>query len=511
MKDVMRCVLAGLCAAGLWLFPAVAQDRPAAVKEVIASLAGLKGVDRGLRDSPRGRVARTIVSGSADTRSVSYVPGKVIAKWRTGRERTAAQLTRDGLPVRSIDTPRHANFSVLRLREDANPEAVARQLGGRGDVEYAQAAYRVRTRLRPNDPLYNLQWNLPAIDMERAWDINNGGRSSTVVAVLDTGVAFRSGVFRFTASPVLIDGVPFPALGPLDVPFATPPDLGGGDRFVSPRDFIWDDELPFDLDGHGTHVSGTIAQATNNATGVAGVAFNVRIMPVKVLEGEWDVIFNAPNQGSDDIVAQGIRYAADNGAHVINMSIGRGGPPAPVVEDAIRYAVGRGTFVAIAGGNSFEDGNEVEVYAQIASRVSGAMSVAAIGRNLERASYSTTGSYIEVAAPGGNFAQGGSQAGILQQTLDDDFVFTFDEGPARYAAPRFDVFGYFFFQGTSMAAPHVSGLAALLHEQGVTSPAAIEAALRRFAVDRGAPGRDDEFGAGLISARNTLRGLGLAR
>ena len=110
------------------------------------------------------------------------------------------------------------------------------------------------------------------------------------------------------------------------------------------------------------------------------------------------------NVGSDETVAQGIRYAADNGAKVLNMSIGRSGAArsAPVVEDAIRYAVGKGCFVAIAGGNRFEDGNELEVYAEIASRIDGAVSVAATDRNQRRAPYSTTGSWVELAAPGGS-------------------------------------------------------------------------------------------------------------
>src|SRR6185503_15568566 len=128
-----------------------------------------------------------------------------------------------------------------------------------------------------------------------------------------------------------------PALGIVDVPFAIAPELG--DRFVAPRDFIWNDNDPVDMDGHGTHVSGTVGQLTNNGVGVAGMAFNVRIMPVKVISGTWDDIFGSPFAGTDDVVARGVRYAVDNGARVLNMSIGRQGPPAPVVQDAIAYAV----------------------------------------------------------------------------------------------------------------------------------------------------------------------------
>jgi serine protease len=509
MNHLKRCVGAASCAVALWLLPAAGQEPAGSGKTLIAELAGLEGVDRGFRGAPRGRSGEAIeIAGAARG---DYAPGKVLVKWRPGREPALRDLTRDGIPARSTDRPDYADFSVLRVPDDADAEAIARQLAAREDVEYAQAAYRVHKRLRPNDPRYNMQWNLPAIDMERAWDINPGGTSSTIVAILDSGVAYRSGTFRYSARAFRFGSTVFPALGAVDLSFGLAPDLGPADRFVSPRDFVWEDELPFDLDGHGTHVAGTIGQATNNALGVAGVAFDVRIMPVKVIDGDWDFIFSAPGEGTDDTVSRGIRYAADNGAKVINMSIGRTGSSAPVIEEAIRYAVGRGAFVVIAGGNTFDEGNAVEVYSQIASRISGAVSVAAVGRDLEHASYSTTGDYIELAAPGGNLSQGGSSAGILQQTIDDEFILTFEQGVSRYRAPRFDVFGEFFFQGTSMAAPHVSGLAALLYEQGVTSPSAIEAALKKFAVDKGAAGRDNEFGFGVINARSTLRGLGLAR
>jgi serine protease len=290
---------------------------------------------------------------------------------------------------------------------------------------------------------------------------------------------------------------------------------------------------PLDFEGHGTHVSGTIGQLTNDGVGTAGIAFNVKLMPVKVLASEWDLLFagltNISNTGgSDDDVARGIRYAADNGAKILNMSLGSSGPAncaansgqadcSPVVEAAMRYAVGKGCFITVAGGNEFEDTvapfgtNPTSVLAEIASRIPGVVSVAAVDRARDHAYYSSTGSYIELAAPGGSERGFGSSGFIRQQTFDFNFTDTFLQAPSEFVAPRFDVFGYIGYIGTSMAAPHVAGVAAMLMQQGITDPAAIEEILEKTAVDLGSPGRDNTFGFGLVDARAALRGLGLAK
>jgi serine protease len=493
------------------------QPEPEASSKRLLQDTGLPGIDRGLREhdrprEPRGRETRALSIGRDG--EPSYLSGSVIVKFRTGTgSQSVVSAMRDARSERST-RPSYADFEILDIPADDDPEAVAAELQARGDVEYAQPRYINYPMFRPNDPLYDRQWNLHVLEMERAWEIQPAAGDQITVAVLDSGMAFKTTTVRYNSRfPCQLDrtGPVYPAMGTVDVPFAAAPELGV-DRFVAPRDFIWNDDAPLDLDGHGTHVSGTIGQLTNNGVGVAGMAFNVRLMPVKVIDDVWDCIFDSPATGTDDVVARGIRYAADNGARVINMSIGRSeGGPARAVEDAIRYAVSRGVFVAVAAGNTAERGNPPNRIAAAAPGIAGMVAVAAVGRSLGRAYYSTINPYVELAAPGGDQRRDGGTGGILQQTLDQDLLLTYERGVGRITPPRADAFAYYYFQGTSMATPHVAAFAALLMQQGITSPAAIEAAMKQFARDLGPPGVDSEYGHGLIQPRTTLRGLGLAR
>jgi serine protease len=477
-RGAAPCALAAAMVAlvGVVLFPAPGpQAQGAAAANLKQSM---------MRQAPR----EAVVLGEplTATRSLRhpgarFAPGHIVVKFDRDLSVRGMRSLAEDAGATSIARASHADFHYVRIPEGEDPVQTAARLSGQPGIVYAEPDPIVRPLYKPNDRLYTYQWNFQKIGMEAAWDINRGGSSNTTVAVLDTGVAY------------LDSGA-----------FAQAPDLAGT-HFVAGHDFIWDDDEPLDSDGHGTHVAGTIAQTTNNEIGVAGMAFNVSIMPVKVLASDWDVRQHAPHDSTMSVLAEGIRFAVDHGAKVINMSLGADGPSSPV-ETAIRYAVSNGVFVAVAAGNSGDTDNAAEWPASYAASINGVMAVAALDFNLERAVYSTHRDYVEIAAPGGNVEadvnDDGFGDGVLQQTFDPSFV----------ESDIFNRFAYVFYEGTSMATPHVAGLAALLYGQGVRSPAAIEAAIKKMATRKpSGNGRNDDIGYGVIDPRTTLRGLGLAR
>jgi serine protease len=456
----------------------------------------------------------------AATGKLDYLPGEVIVKFKDGVEASARQRALDVLRSRPAADRLEWMGEVALLRDASQPDArvLADQLAAQPEVEYAHPNYLRRRSLTPNDTGYaSRQWNLQTIDMPKAWDINPGGKSDVIVAVVDTGVTTFSG----TLSARTWNGSAFQSI---NLPFTTNTDLSAS-RLVSPSDFVTGGgTIVLDTDGHGTHVSSTIGEDTNNSTLEAGIAYNVRIMPVKVCASYWDVQFSMsaagipgfadPDAGGcpTSAVANGIRYAADNGAKVINLSLG-GDTPSITEQSAMQYAVDKGAFIAIAAGNARLSGNPTQYPAAYAPSLAGAMAVGATNRSGNRASYSSTGSYVEIAAPGGDPLDSDSAGNgfIWQSTLRLSVT-----DPALVLFPRFDSYTEVGYAGTSMASPHVAGVAALLYSQGITKPSAIEQAIKKTAKFLGAPSqgdasRNDDFGAGLIQPRTALFGLGLRK
>jgi serine protease len=442
----------------------------------------------------------------------SYIPGEVLVKFRDGVGVTAQSRALSTLRggVTGNESVWIGDALLARTPSEADAEAAAAVLVRQPEVEWAQPNYLRELHSVPNDPSYARQWNLEMIDAPRAWDINPGATADVIVAVLDSGVTTTSTSFPMT----LWTGDTFERV---DIPVATSPDIASA-RILPGRDFVFWSGPVIDFVGHGTHIAGTVLQETNNAFGLSGIAYRARLMPLKVCYGYWEIQFlqsaagipgfvDPAETGScpDSAVSEAIRYAVDNGAQIINLSLG-GPDPSPIAREALEYAVSRGVFVAVSNGNQYERGNAIQYPAADAAALNGVVSVGAVGRTGRRSFYSGTGRHLEIVAPGGDAREGGVPGSIFQVGL---LTTAFD--PETVVTPRFDRYVEVPMQGTSMATPHVAGLAALLVSQGIRNPGAIEAALRKFARDAGVPGRDDEYGDGLIDARATLRGFGLAR
>jgi len=324
-------------------------------------------------------------------------------------------------------------------------------------VRYAEPNFFVEAEFVPNDPIYIYQWHLGMINMEAAWEIHNG--SGAVVAVLDTGAAYRNAF-----------------------PYAQAPDLAGT-AILPGWDFVNDDPYPDDDHGHGTHITGTIAQTTNNLLGCAGVAFGCTIMPIKVLDENSNGLL-------DDVVA-GIYFAVDNGAQVINTSFGTV-TPSLILEEAVTYAnLNKVTMVCSAGNGASSAPHYPSSYTEC-------ISVSAIKYDQTLAFYSNYGSDIDICAPGGDLIYDqnldGKPDGIVQQT---------------HNGIDFQTFGYYIFQGTSCAAAHVTGVAALIVAAtgGSLGPDLIQSTLVSTARDLGIVGWDQYFGAGLVDAAAALASL----
>ena len=320
---------------------------------------------------------------------------------------------------------------------------VLRRLNADGHVEGADENVEMRALFVPNDPMLSQQWGLARVGTQRSWDVTCG--HGVTVAVVDTGVACEN-----------------------HGEFTRIPDLAGT-RCIPGWNFVSGDNHANDDQGHGTHVAGTIAQTTNNAVGTAGVAYCATIMPVKVLD--------ARGRGTLANVAEGIRWAADHGAQVINLSLGGGGR-SRVMAQAIAHARAKGTTVVCAAGNN---GRTVESPAN----EPGAVAVSAIDEGDQIAFFSSRGPEVDVAAPG---------VRILQQTICENGRNRCEQ----YAA----------WSGTSMAAPHVAGIAALLYSVGVTDPDAVEDALKRYASKPAHGGAEPElYGAGVAHGAQAVDGV----
>jgi subtilisin family serine protease len=354
-----------------------------------------------------------------------------------------------------------ASTFKVRYESETKVETAVESLSKVDGVEYAEPnRYRETYATIPNDPGFPNQWGLTKINCPAAWDRTTGS-ANVVVAVIDTGIDLD----HPELAALLVQGWDMVDLGPN-------PTLPG---FRFEGDFQGRDNEPQDEVGHGSHVAGTIACASNNATGVAGVTWSCRLMPVKVLTR---IVNNTDptdvrGVGSAADIAAGIRYAVDHGARVLNLSLG-GTVDTQVERDAIAYAISQGAVVVAAMGNGGPQGatSYPAAYPDV-------VAVGAINSADQRAPFSQTGPHIDVAAPG---------VGVLSTVWDN---------------------GYATMLGTSMASPHVAGVAALILScnSGLTGAQVadiIRQTARPLRDNPADPVPNDNYGWGCVDAKAAI-------
>jgi serine protease len=465
--------------------------------------------------SLNGVSTANISSGNVSTKnatsqsSVNFVPGEAIVKFKANATINAFKASQQAMRLshNKVNRSTLARFDVssvanvaasrglknkatfldnLKERNFASYQKVQtlrqiKQMRLRADVEYAEPNYIYQTLLVPNDDFYDLQWHYPAINLPQAWDVTTGARagSEVIVAVIDTGVFLNHPELKNQ----LVAGYDFIK----DISNA-----GDGDGIDNNPDDPGDGAIPNSSSWHGTHVAGTVAAETDNNTGVAGVAWQAKIMPVRAL---------GTLGGTNYDIIQSVRFAAglsnDSGgvpaqkADIINLSIG--GPDfsqaAQDVYDAVRAA---GVIVVAAAGN--ENSSQFSYPASY----DGVVSVSATDFANNRAPYSNFGSRVDVAAPGGSqgvdLNSDGFGDGVFSTLVDDS------------SGSREPV--YNFYQGTSMATPHVAGVFALMRAvYPAISVDDIDTLLQvgSITTDLGAPGRDDIYGNGLLDALKAVQ------
>jgi serine protease len=428
----------------------------------------------------------------------AWAPHRVVVGYLPRRSRTS-----DGHTVAALGSAagRTQVRTVVRSLPRREPVGRAlRRLRARPGVAYAYPDYLAHAAgaFFPDDPgvahhrrgWERMQWNMLAgsgVDAPQAWanllaDRRPGGKGVTV-AVLDTGVAYRNWR-RFRISP----------------------DFRGA-RFVAPYDFIAHNRRPLDRNGHGTFVAGAVAERTNNGIGLTGLAYGASIMPVRVLDER--------GEGAESTIAQGIRYAVDHGARVINLSLEfllnrvHSASQIPLIVRAVDYAHRHRVVVVAAAGN--DEASRVAFPA----RVPDVISVGATTKDGCEASYSNDGPRLNLVAPGGgdDAALPSDPACHPRRVLPPIFQLTLSDPPYGASAGNFGRFGYpGYYIGTSMAAPEVAAAAALVIASRVLGPRPTPAhVLRRLErtatpLPAGATGRNDAYGYGLLEAGTATAG-----